>query len=139
MEPLVFQQKMNASSEKIWKAITRAEEMKHWYFELEEFRAEPGFTFTFIAGDAEKKFLHECTVKEVIPEKKLSYSWRYPEYSGNTLVTFQLFSEEGDKTLVKLTHEGLESLPDSPEFARKNFQGGWEYFIGKALKEYVED
>ncbi len=138
MKPLVFQDKINASAARIWKAITRKEEMKNWYFELKEFKTQPGFTFTFIAGDDNNKFLHECTVKEVKPMEKLSYSWRYPEFSGNTLVTFELFPEE-DKTLVKLTHEGLETLPDSPEFARKNFEGGWEYFIGKALKEYVED
>lgn len=46
-----FQKKMNASAERIWKVITRQEEMKNWYFDLEEFKAEQGFTFTFRAGD----------------------------------------------------------------------------------------
>jgi len=74
----------------------------------------------------------------VIPNKKLSYSWRYDGYPGDSYVTFELF-EEGDKTRLKLTHEGIESFgTDNPDFARENFDAGWTHLISTAIKEFVE-
>jgi uncharacterized protein YndB with AHSA1/START domain len=52
------------------------------------------------------------------------------------LVTIELFPE-GKTTKLKLTHAGLETFPKTPQFARKNFEGGWN-FITTALKEHVE-
>ena len=58
--------------------------MKEWYFDLEEFKAEPGFTFSFKGiGKEGESYLHLCEVKEVLPNRKLSYTWRYDGYEGN--------------------------------------------------------
>ncbi|HVE61544.1 MAG TPA: SRPBCC domain-containing protein, partial [Chitinophagaceae bacterium] len=115
-EPVVQEVIVNATAAKVWKAITDKEEMKQWYFDLEEFKAEPGFQFKFYGtGSKGEKYLHLCEVKEVIKEKKLSYSWRYDNLPGDSLVTFELFEEEG-KTRVRLTHTGIESfIIDSPD------------------------
>jgi hypothetical protein len=53
-------------------------------------------------------------------------------------VTFGLFAE-GNQTRLKLTHEGLESFPKIPAFARTNFMEGWTQIIGSSLKEFVEN
>lgn len=137
--PLVIERTFNAPISKIWKAITDKDEMKKWYFDIAEFEPEVGCKFQFLAGAEEsKKFLHLCEVTEVIKEKKLTYSWRYDGYPGNTFVTFELF-ENGDKTLLKLTHHGLETLPQgNPDFVRENFVGGWTYFMDTALKGYLQ-
>jgi uncharacterized protein YndB with AHSA1/START domain len=74
---------------------------------------------------------------EVIPSEKLKYSWRYKGYEGDSFVTFELFDENG-KTRVRLTHEGLETFPDIPAFAKENFNMGWTAIIGTSLKEFVE-
>jgi len=75
----------------------------------------------------------------VIEGKKLAYSWRYEEYEGDSLVTFELF-EEGEKTRLKLTHEGLETFPmNNPDFAKKSFAAGWTEIIGTSLKKFVEE
>jgi len=37
---------LNASVPKVWKAITDRDDMKQWYFDIEEFRPEPGSSFT---------------------------------------------------------------------------------------------
>jgi len=77
-------------------------------------------------------------ITEVVPGKKLQYTWRYDGYEGNSFVTFELFAE-GDKTRVKLTHEGLETLAAaSKDFARANFLQGWEAIVGTNLKDFVE-
>jgi uncharacterized protein YndB with AHSA1/START domain len=73
----------------------------------------------------------------VIPQRKLAYTWRYKGHEGNSLVTFELFAD-GNKTRLKLTHEGLETFPKTPAFARKNFMKGWTEIIGSSLKAFVE-
>jgi uncharacterized protein YndB with AHSA1/START domain len=136
--PFIIEQTIQAPKEKVWKAITDKNEMKQWYFDLAEFKAEVGFEFQFLAGSEEKKYLHLCKITEVIVGKKLVYSWRYDGYEGNSIVTFELF-EEGNTTRVKLTHAGLETFPkDKPDFARESFVKGWTYIIGTSLKDFVE-
>src|SRR5690349_2774333 len=109
-EPFVIERTFNAPVEKVWKAITDKDQMKKWYFDLAEFRPETGFEFSFEGGSEEKSYLHLCRVTEAVTNKKLAYSWRYDGYPGSSVVTFELFPE-GDKTRLKLTHEGLETFP----------------------------
>ena len=137
-EPFVIERTYNAPVEKVWKAITDKEDMKQWYFDIAEFKPEVGFEFQFEGGKEDKCYLHLCKITEVIPRKKLQYSWRYDGYEGNSFVTFELFAE-GNKTRLKLTHEGLETFPISnPDFAKENFVEGWTYLIGTSLKEFAE-
>jgi uncharacterized protein YndB with AHSA1/START domain len=137
-QPFTIERTFNASVAMVWKAISNKEEMKKWYFDLAEFKPEPGFEFNFSGGPPEKQYKHLCEIKDVIVNKKLSYTWRYEGYEGDSLVTFELF-EEGDKTRVKLTHEGLETFPaNNPHFAKENFEMGWTELIGTLLKRYLE-
>jgi uncharacterized protein YndB with AHSA1/START domain len=137
-EPLIVERVYHASVKTVWNAITNADEMKKWYFDLPGFKAEVGYEFQFMGGPPEKEYKHLCKVTEAVPEKRLTYSWRYDEYAGNSFVTFELFSE-GDKTRLKLTHIGLDSFPkENPDFAKKNFEAGWNSIIGESLKSYLE-
>src|SRR6202000_235003 len=103
-----------------------------------EFKAEPGFKFTFEGGSEEKTYIHLCEVIEAVPNKKLKHSWRYQDYPGNSYVTWELFPE-GNGTRIKLTHEGLETFPaGSKDFARESFSAGWTHIVGTSLKEFVE-
>src|SRR5262249_45401073 len=112
-EPIVIERTFNAPVEKVWSAITEKNQMKEWYFNIPEFKPQQGLEFQFYAGTEEKKWLHLCKIMQVIPQKKISYTWRYDGYEGSSLVTFELF-EEGDKTKLKLSHEDLETFPDLP-------------------------
>lgn len=136
-EPFVIERVLNAPADIVWKAITDKEQMKLWYFNLAEFKPVVGFEFQFEGGTETKTFLHKCKITEVIPGKKLKHSWRYDGYEGNSFVTFELFPE-GNKTRIKLTHEGLETFPAIPEFAKENFAAGWTDIIGTSLKNFVE-
>jgi uncharacterized protein YndB with AHSA1/START domain len=135
--PLIIERTYNASPSKVWKAITNTDDLKKWYFDIAEFKAEIGFEFQFEGGDEKNTYVHLCKVTEVIHERKLTYTWTYQGFKGTSYVTFELF-EEGSKTRVKLTHQGLENFPNEPQFARKNFEAGWADIIGRLLKEFVE-
>ncbi|NCD69631.1 SRPBCC family protein [Mucilaginibacter agri] len=136
-EPFVIERTLNAPVERVWRAITDKNEMKNWYFDIPEFEAEVGCEFSFIGGTEEKQYVHLCTVTEVVPNKKLTHSWRYEGYEGNSFVTFELFPEDG-KTRLKLTHEGIETFPPLADFAKENFAEGWTYIIGTSIKDYIE-
>ena len=136
-EALVIERSFNASLARVWKALTDAEEMRRWYFDLKEFKPEVDFEFEFTVEHGGMKYHHLCKIIEVIPHKKLAYTWRYAGHEGDSLVTFELFAE-GDKTRLKVTHQGLETFPKTPAFARKNFVEGWTQLIGSSLKEFVE-
>jgi uncharacterized protein YndB with AHSA1/START domain len=136
-EPFIIERTFDAPVAQVWKAITDKNEMQQWYFNFPEFKAEVGFEFNFMGGPEERQYLHRCKITDVVEEKKLAYSWRYEGYEGNSRVIFELFPE-GNKTRLKLTHEGLETFPDNPDFAAKNFAAGWTQIIGASLKEYLE-
>jgi uncharacterized protein YndB with AHSA1/START domain len=130
----------NAPVEKVWKALTDSDQMKHWYFDIEKFKPEAGFEFSFSGeGKTGEKFLHLCKITHAIRNKKLRYSWRYEGYEGISFVTFEFFDEDG-KTRLKLTHEGLETFPltVNNDFARENFEEGWTYIVGTSLKDYLK-
>jgi len=137
-EPFSIERILNAPASVVWKAITDKKHMKQWYFDLSEFKPEVGFQFQFYGvGHQGDRYLHLCQVTEVIPEKKLVYSWQYDGYEGLSFVCFELFAI-GEKTKVKLTHAGLETFPVHPDFAKESFAQGWTSLIGTLLKDYVE-
>jgi len=138
-EPFIIEQVFKATVERVWKALTDSEEMKHWYFDIPDFMPVPGFEFEFLAGPEDlRKYLHVCKVTEVVPGEKIAYSWRYEGYEGNSLVTFELFDERGLARL-KLTHEGIHTFPQGdPEFSWESFAEGWTWIIGTVLKLHVE-
>lgn len=136
-QPIVQERLFTASRAKVWRALTDKTEMKSWYFDLAEFKAEVGFKFEFLGGPPEKSYRHLCEVTEVVPERKLTYSWRYDGYPGISYVTFELF-DQGNQTLLRLTHAGTETFPAESDFARKNFESGWDHIINTSLKKYLE-
>ena len=137
-EAVVIERTFNAPGARVWKALTDADEMRVWYFDLKEFKPEVGFEFEFTVEHEGNTYRHLCKITEVIPQRKIAYTWRYAGEEGDSLVTFELFAD-GDKTRLKLTHEGLETFPKVPAYARANFEKGWTEIIGSSLKQYVEE
>jgi len=137
-QPFVIERTFNVPVIKVWEALTDNEKMKQWYFKLQDFKPEVGFEFQFMGGEDDKQYLHLCKITDVVVGKKLTYSWRYDGYPGNSFVTFELF-EEGNKTRLKLTHEGIETLaPGNPDFAKENFEKGWTSILDQSLKGFLE-
>ena len=136
-EAIIVERIFSAPVPRVWNALTDPNQMQQWYFDLKEFTPEIGFEFEFVVEHEGNSYHHLCRVAEVIPQKKIAYTWRYKGEPGNSLVTFELFPE-GNKTRLKLTHTGIETFPKTPAYARKNFEAGWTAIIGSELKQFVE-
>jgi uncharacterized protein YndB with AHSA1/START domain len=136
-EPVSIERVFRAPVERVWKAISDKDEMKQWYFDVSDFKPVVGFEFQFNGGNEDRVYVHLCKVTEVVPGKKLKYSWQYKGYEGLSFVTFELFPE-GDTTRLKLTHEGIETFPALPDFKKENFAEGWKSIIGTSLPSYLE-
>lgn len=133
---LIIEQEFNAPIALVWRAITEKELMKKWYFDISDFSPEVGYKFQFEGGEECKRYIHLCEILEVVPQQKLKYSWKYEGYTGLSFVTFEL-SSVGEKTKLKLIHEGIETFT-LPDFMRGNFLGGWKHLIHESLKEFLE-
>ena len=137
-EQIVVERVYQSPIARVWKALTNREEMRQWYFNLSDFKPEVGFRFEFMGGTPQKQYKHLCEITEVIPPNKLTYSWRYEGYAGISYVSFELF-EQGEETLLRLTHTGIDSFPkENPDMAIGSFRKGWDHIVNISLKEYLE-
>jgi len=82
-EAIVIERTLNAPVANVWQALTEVEQMRQWYFDLKEFRPEPGFEFEFIVEHEGAKYHHVCKVTEAIPHRKIAYTWRYKGEPGD--------------------------------------------------------
>ncbi|MCE4565689.1 SRPBCC domain-containing protein [Maribellus sp. CM-23] len=113
--------------------------MKQWYFDnIDSFRAEVGAKSRFEVQSGERTFTHLWVVTKVVPFECIQYNWKYAEYPGDSLVTFDL-KKDGNETLLVLTATFIEDFPgEIPEFKRESCVAGWQYFIQGRLKTYLE-
>jgi uncharacterized protein YndB with AHSA1/START domain len=131
--PFIIERTFNAPVARVWAALTDKEEIKRWSFTIASFEPVVGYEFSFWGGTETNGYTHLCQITDVIPERKLAYTWRYENIIGITRVSFELFPE-GSKTRLRLTHEGLENLAHAgPDFARTNFMAGWTSILDQGL------
>jgi len=137
--PIIVEQTFNASISKVWNAITDPNQMRQWFFEtIDSFKPEVGFETQVNVRSNDIDYLHLWNVTEVVPEKKITYGWKYRDYPGDSFVMFEL-SSANNQTNLKLTHTGIESFPqDNPDFSRESCNEGWNFLIHKRLKEFID-
>lgn len=137
--PIIVSQEYQATPLEVWNAITRPQQMRKWYFEqIEDFKAQEGFKTQFTIEHNNRTFTHCWEITEVIPQKKVAYTWTYPEYPGKAIVSFDILATKNG-TMLTLTNTVKEDFPNNiPEFTRESCLGGWQYFIQQELKMYLE-
>ena len=135
-DPVVKEVILDAPVSKVWQALTTKDELKQWCFDMNAFRPEEGFEFQFYGEKDGHRFLHLCKVEEVQPQKKMKWLWSYEDMPGDTHVSFELIPRD-NQTLLRLTHEGLDKLPQDENYARENFVQGWNMILGKLLPEFL--
>lgn len=139
MEKVIAQSLIKASPEKIWRALTNADEMRNWYFDIPDFRLKLHHSFNFYEPGGENKYHHQCEILEIIPNAKFQHTWAFPKFSPKkSLVTWELHPTENGTNVI-LTHAGLENFADlGDELSVENFKEGWEEIVKQSLKNYVE-
>ena len=131
-EPFVIERIYLQPVAKVWPAVSTREGIEKWFFDFVGFQPELGSEFSFLVEHEGTKYDHRCVVTEVVPEKKIVFTWRYHGHAGDSLVTIELFPEK-DGTRLKLTHDGLDNFEKRPEFDRGRFSKGWTSLIGEEL------
>ena len=74
-EALVVERVFDAPVALVWRALTDIDDLRNWFLDIREFEPRVGFEFQFYAGKDQTKYLHGCKVAEVVPNKRLAYTW----------------------------------------------------------------
>ncbi len=127
----------NHSIDKVWNAITKAEEISAWFIEA-DFKAEAGYKYTFTSPPNEKG----CTV--ISGEVKnsnpyvLIYTWVVGDTNIETTVKWELESTNSG-TKLHLEHSGISNYAGDTAVAMfESFNGGWDNCI-EGLTRYLKD
>jgi uncharacterized protein YndB with AHSA1/START domain len=139
LEPIVVEHTYKAPVSAVWEAITDRENMRRWFFEeMTDFRPVVGFETEFTHHHEGQDYVHQWKVTEVVPERKITYGWRYRGYPGDSSVTWELYGVPGG-TRLRLTHKGQETFPqDNPVFSRASCRAGWEYLLHESLASFLK-
>lgn len=127
---------IDATPEAVFKAITDPNELTQWFPDQAILEPKIGgkMKFSFFKTDSEYRqmdYFPEGTITEIIPNKKISYTWQEPNIPGfpNTVVTWELEKMEDNKTRLKLFHTGFK-----PDETAKKHNEGWSHFLGQLIK-----
>jgi uncharacterized protein YndB with AHSA1/START domain len=136
---------IRAPAATVFQALSDAVELSRWFPTTAETDPRPGgaYRFRFESTDhPERSHTREGTFLDVLPNKRLSYTWHAPLGSPpgegpapETKVEFAL-TEKGGTTELVLTHSGFGYGPDWD----RSFEGhseGWAFFVTN-LRSYLE-
>jgi uncharacterized protein YndB with AHSA1/START domain len=147
-DAIVAEIQISASPERIFHAISDANELQRWFGGSAEcpvktwkIEARVGGRYSYstkksatvVNGVSE----FEChgEILEFDPPRVLAYSWIanwHDDLKSRTVVRWELTSVQGG-THVRVTHSGLAALP----IARKDYAGGWPGVV-EQLKKFAE-
>ncbi len=138
MRDIVVEDVLPHPVERVWKALTTAELIGRWLMP-NDFEPVVGKRFTFTArpiGDWDG--VVQCEVLEVVPPRRLVYSWTGGTDGNNgkvnyasrldSVVTWTL-QPEGRGTRLRMVHSGFRSPHN--DFAHDAMSPGWRRHIGR--------
>jgi uncharacterized protein YndB with AHSA1/START domain len=121
---------INAPVAKVWEHITDSKKIAGW-FKPNTFEARVGAAFTIECHEEDGQVFG--VVKEIVPLKKLVYTFQSKMIKIETLVTITL-APEGKSTRLTLIHSGWDALPPDQQNVSDEFESGWGGFL-KNLQE----
>ena len=127
--------------EKVWRAWTDPQAVKRWWgpapgqpVSLAELDVRVGGRFRIVFGGPDGK-MHECagTYKEVVPNKKLVFTWSWPNSTPERVsVVTIVFKDLNGKTELIFKHEQLFD-----EKVRDDHKRGWTGSLDK-LEQFLK-
>ena len=124
---LVIKRTFQAPADKLFKAWTTPTLMQEWFApgdmtvpSLEADVREGGtYRITMLEAGGEKHTTYG-TYKEVVPGKRLVYTWQWEGSEEETLVTIEFYSRSERTTELVLTHERFTTVQ-----AKESHNKGW--------------
>ena len=131
---LIKEQVFDHSIDRVWNAISKGEEISTWFINA-DFKAEPGYKYTFTAGEERGCTQITGEVKEADPYT-LVYTWIVQDTNIETTVKW-ILEEIGGKTKLYLEHSGISNYPGEDAVTMfGHFNSGWDNCV-KQLSEYL--
>ncbi len=129
---------IDAPIERVWEALTSAEQMSQWFGDSAEIDLRPGGRARI--GWTEFDAMTDCIVEVVDRPTRFSFRWDAlkdtPLEVASTLVEFTLVPE-GDGTRLTLLESGFADLPDEAYQARiDENSAGWDAEL-EDLRRYL--
>ncbi len=129
---------IDASIERVWEALTSAEQISQWFGDSAEIDLRPGGRARI--GWTEFDAMTDCIVEVVDRPTRFSFRWDAlkdtPLDVVSTLVEFTLVPE-GDGTRLTLLESGFADLPDEAYQARiDENSAGWDFEL-EDLRGYL--
>jgi len=59
--PLIIERLIKKPVDKVWQALTESKALSRWFFEITEFKAEPGYQFKVIGENEGVTYPSTCT------------------------------------------------------------------------------
>jgi uncharacterized protein YndB with AHSA1/START domain len=128
---------INARRERVWEAITTAEQINRWWsddhWEIDALKV--GGTVRFGYGNDQVL----ATIEVLEPPRQFTMKWPpVPPYSVITSYTTYLLADENGGTRVTVSETGFEALPEDTRQERYDSNSrGYEKILA-GLKAYVE-
>ncbi len=120
--------------DKVWNAISKEEEISTWFINA-DFKAEPGYAYTFNSKGEDCAQI-TGVVKKALPYT-LIYTWIVQDTHVETIVTWKL-EETAGGTKLYLEHSGIANYPGETAVKMfSSFKGGWDRCISD-LTQYLK-
>ena len=133
---------IDAPPSRVWRHLIDGTLLSNWLMPTGDFQARIGHSFTFrtvpVGDVGEWDGVVRCTVRELIAERRLSWSWTSNALVAETLVTITL-DDLGGKTRVTLEHSGWDGLPAGKRWLIDEHDRGWAQLLTLRLKVQVEE
>ena len=132
---------IDASPEVVFKAITDPDELTQWFPDQAILEPKIGGKVRFSTfnenhpSKVDRDYIMEGTIKELVLNKKLSYTWRFKDLPGfpETTVVWQLENLDANKTKVELTHFGFTGKEKGMK-SLESHDRGWTEVLNKLAK-----
>src|SRR3972149_6062865 len=135
---------LDAPVERVYRAFTERRDLEEWLAAPYEIDAREGGAFAF--GQMADGHTTSGKFVEVVPNKRLVYTWSFtvidpktrkvlPNWSEDRPTKVEItFERAGKGTKVTIRHEGF------PEAATEYWphEVGWEMLVGEVLRKYLE-
>ena len=112
----------------VWQYLTQPELMAQWLM-TSDFKPVLGHKFQFAHNAKVDAY---CQVLEIIPQKRLSYSWRKgsseQEIKVDSVVTWTL-NRKNEGTELQLEHTGFVLVEDALAHRK-----GWDYCLNRMIE-----